>query len=289
MKWVVFFMLYWNQAKICMNWMFFIPPLQRSWKGGFLNSPCPSFCPSIYGRNRGCSVSSTILTRSVSYLHILSSNFRRCVVCKFIAKFQKLKFRQIFQICNFDLVLFWSNMFLIQYESIVWVISWRSRGFPQNAAVLVVLFSPPAFLWCVWYINHLVHDCSISSANALEILQSCTKPSISCCELFVILQLKCCGVNNYTEWQNTLWHDLHKNETAPDSCYENPQNQSTLYTRVGTVTACYLASSGREGFISVHQMKFPTISCFHTTQNYSFLFWHWPFTCINDTVGAVIM
>ena len=33
--------------------------------------------------------------------------------------------------------------------------------------------------WCVWctcYVDSLVLDCSISSANALEILQSCTKP-----------------------------------------------------------------------------------------------------------------
>ena len=30
----------------------------------------------------------------------------------------------------------------------------------------------------IWYIDGLWQDCSISSANALEILQSCTKPSI---------------------------------------------------------------------------------------------------------------
>ena len=35
---------------------------------------------SVWGRNRVRSVSSTILTGPISYLHILSSNFRRCVV-----------------------------------------------------------------------------------------------------------------------------------------------------------------------------------------------------------------
>ena len=36
---------------------------------------------SVCGQNRVHSVSSTILIKSISYLHILSSNFRRCVAC----------------------------------------------------------------------------------------------------------------------------------------------------------------------------------------------------------------
>ena len=48
---------------------------------------------SICGQNRVCSVSSTILVRSILYLHILSSNFRRCIM--FVAKFKNLKFWQI--------------------------------------------------------------------------------------------------------------------------------------------------------------------------------------------------
>ena len=36
---------------------------------------------SVCGQNRVRSVSSTILIGSISYLHILSSNFRRCVAC----------------------------------------------------------------------------------------------------------------------------------------------------------------------------------------------------------------
>ena len=37
--------------------------------------------PSVRGQNRVRSVPSTILAGSISYLHILSSNFRRCVAC----------------------------------------------------------------------------------------------------------------------------------------------------------------------------------------------------------------
>ena len=131
------------------------PQLQQSSKGGSkLVSPCPSVCPSVWriiyghklpymkktrkkkqvcgaacfmaaeikfskdvrGRNLVCSVFSAILAGSISCLYGLSSNFRRCVVWKVHCK--------IFQICNFDFVLFW---LWIQYESIVWVIM-RQHG-----------------------------------------------------------------------------------------------------------------------------------------------------------------
>ena len=42
------------------------PPLQRSWKGGILVSPCPSVRLSVCGQNRVRSVSSTILIGSIS-------------------------------------------------------------------------------------------------------------------------------------------------------------------------------------------------------------------------------
>ena len=41
---------------------------------------------SVCGQNRVRSVSSTILVGSISYLHILSSNFRRCVACNVCSK-----------------------------------------------------------------------------------------------------------------------------------------------------------------------------------------------------------
>ena len=45
----------------------------------------PSVCLSV-DRNGVRSVSSTILIRSISYLHILSSNFKRCVTCNICFK-----------------------------------------------------------------------------------------------------------------------------------------------------------------------------------------------------------
>ena len=66
------------------------PLLQQSWKGGILVSPCPSVRLSVCGQNRVRSVSSTILNESISYLHILSSNLRRCVVCNVCLKNLKL-------------------------------------------------------------------------------------------------------------------------------------------------------------------------------------------------------
>ena len=101
----------------------FHTPASMNVKGGYIGfiltvrlSVCPSFC----GWNRVRSVSWTILAGFISYLHILSSNFRRCITCKVHQKkFQKFMFWQFFLICSFNFVLFWLG---IQYESIVWVI-----------------------------------------------------------------------------------------------------------------------------------------------------------------------
>ena len=67
------------------------PPLQWSWKGGILVSPCPSVHLSVCEQNRVRSVSSTTLVGSISYLHIFSSNFRRCVACNACFKIQNFE------------------------------------------------------------------------------------------------------------------------------------------------------------------------------------------------------
>ena len=65
-------------------------PLQQSWNWSILVSRRPSvhlsICLSICGQNRFRSVSFTILAGSISYAHILTSNFRRCVACKCYCK-----------------------------------------------------------------------------------------------------------------------------------------------------------------------------------------------------------
>ena len=79
-----------------------IPPLQRSWKGDILVSPCPSVHPSV------CPSVDSI----VSALHLQQyySNPFHISISYLILKF--------WQICNFDFVFFWLG---IQYDSIVWV------------------------------------------------------------------------------------------------------------------------------------------------------------------------
>ena len=67
---------------------FLYPPLQQSWKGLYWFHLVRL---SICGQNRVRSVSSTILIGSISYLHILSSNFRRCVACNVCYKVLKFE------------------------------------------------------------------------------------------------------------------------------------------------------------------------------------------------------
>ena len=54
-----------------------------------------SLRPSVRPASRVRSVALTILVGSISYLYFLSSNFRRCVVCKVYCKISKLEFLAI--------------------------------------------------------------------------------------------------------------------------------------------------------------------------------------------------
>ena len=102
---------------------------------GFTPSVRPASVP-VRPASRVCSVASTFLVGSISYLYILSNNFRRCVACKVSCKISK-SFGNFLKICNFDFVLFWLGIWC---ESLVWVIMGRRRV-SQNAGVLVVLVS----------------------------------------------------------------------------------------------------------------------------------------------------
>ena len=66
-------------------------------------SVCPSVCPSVRPTSRVRSLAPTVLVESISYLYILSNNFRRCVACEVYCKI--LKF-------YFDFVLFWLGMWI---------------------------------------------------------------------------------------------------------------------------------------------------------------------------------
>ena len=95
-QWVKKRVLFRNQLSWWSVWQWFpgiengrlYPSLQRRWKGGnWFHLVRLSVC----GQNRVRSVSSTILIGSISYLHILSSNFRRCVACNGCFKIQKFE------------------------------------------------------------------------------------------------------------------------------------------------------------------------------------------------------
>ena len=86
-----------------------------------------SFCGEIHFR----SVSSTILARSIPYLHILSSNFRRYVTCIFFKQ-------QNWTFVNFS--KFW--LCIVSTWGPIWINSMgnhRQHRYPQNTGILVVL------------------------------------------------------------------------------------------------------------------------------------------------------
>ena len=75
----MYFTSFQDTSMLGIKWLY--PPLHRSWKGDILVSSCPSVHLSVCGQNCVRSVSSPILIGSISYLHILSSNCRMCVLC----------------------------------------------------------------------------------------------------------------------------------------------------------------------------------------------------------------
>ena len=77
---------------------------------GFTLSVRLPVCPSVCGQNRVCSVSSIILAGSISYLHILSSTFRRCV-----AFIQTSKIWRLFLDFVLFLLLTWDPIWTGQY------------------------------------------------------------------------------------------------------------------------------------------------------------------------------
>ena len=124
-------------------------PAQRSCWGYIGFSPSVRLSVRPASRPRVRSVVPTVQAGSISYLYILSSNFRRCVACKVSCKFLRLRFWQFCKICNFDFVLLWLEIWC---ESLVWVIMGR-RGVSQNAGVLVVLVTYDINEWLAGNVN----------------------------------------------------------------------------------------------------------------------------------------
>ena len=92
--------------KWCNNYCCSLYPSNNKVVGGFIGFT-PSDSLSVRAASCVRSVAPIALVGSISYLHILLSNFRRCVMCKVCCKILKLEFLEFFLICNFDFVLFW--------------------------------------------------------------------------------------------------------------------------------------------------------------------------------------
>ena len=106
------------------NQVLLYPPLQRSWKGGILVSPCPSVRLSVCGQNRVRSVSSTILIGSISYLHIWCDSWNFGEFFKFVIltlSYFDLLFLVSFLRCHCRLQ-FRMDSFHIWYK---WSIAWE--------------------------------------------------------------------------------------------------------------------------------------------------------------------
>ena len=72
---------------------------QRNWRGVYWFHLVRL---SDGGQNNVFSVASTILAGSISYLHILSSNFRRCVACKVYFNIKIWNFGKFFKFVTFE-------------------------------------------------------------------------------------------------------------------------------------------------------------------------------------------
>ena len=91
---------FWGRSGV-QKCLFFTKPLlyppTTKLLGGISVSLRPSVRPSVRPASRVRSVAPAVLVGSISYLYILSSNFRRCVVCKVLCKILKFEFLAIFQ------------------------------------------------------------------------------------------------------------------------------------------------------------------------------------------------
>ena len=110
-----------------------------------------SICPT----SRVRFVAPTVLVGSILYLHILSSNFRRCVACKSSCTICKnLYFWYFLKFVTLTLSCFDSG-------SDVWVIM-RQRRVSQNAGILVVLV---VFVNTFQSVNYIIYQFRWSAAK----------------------------------------------------------------------------------------------------------------------------
>ena len=129
---------------------------------------------SVCGRNRVRSISSTILTGPISYLHILSSNFRRCVVRNVCFKFLKknevlansLKFVTL---SCFDWDPIWINS--MGNHGAAWV-CWKRRRAIRFRLVNDVLYTCLSYVVFEW-------ECVVTSCSLYVYTWICMESSLT--------------------------------------------------------------------------------------------------------------
>ena len=109
--------------------------LRLSVRRPICNSFCTLVCLSIYKQNHVYSLSSTKLARSISFLCMLSINFRRCVILTFWTKFQNLNFCKNVQLHD------------LAYHVLA------SSGC-RNMLIFMHIFNPQEFFGQFWHENN---------------------------------------------------------------------------------------------------------------------------------------
>ena len=145
--------------------LWFIIPPHNKVVGGYIG-----FTPSVRPASHVRSVAPTVLVGSISYLYILSSNFRRCVACQVASKIWIfgifLKFVTLTLSC-FDLGLMW----------ITSMGNHGAAGVSQNAGVLVLVYINPSCKgsgifytnWASIIPSHTLASCiTMSSASMIQ-------------------------------------------------------------------------------------------------------------------------
>ena len=112
-----------NADSVSMSWPHHTPCTMKLLGGYIVFTPSVhlSVCPSIRPTSRVCSVVPTVLVGSISYLYILSSNFRRCVMCKDSCQILGFQFLAIFKIS-------WLWLCVVLTWDLMWITSKGNHG-----------------------------------------------------------------------------------------------------------------------------------------------------------------
>ena len=144
--------------------------------------------PRIILNETGCSIANMsnwpISNRAIWRYNINQANFTIPVISMFGWNVWQLRCPMGFYISVLELFFISVSAFLIQNTS--WL-QWHKGHIHSFQQYMTDRYMPTV----TRHIDGLVQDCSISSPLAMEILKSCTKPSIYCCHSFIYFICHC--------------------------------------------------------------------------------------------------